>query len=108
MQHRPASRRRDRFFGRGPSQDVGRDVEAAPHLQPPTTMGEAMQVGDGLEMVARQNASLPQKMRMNYMDLVQNVWHFHAVEWGGRCWFPSVLVIGGKNADDCGSYLYRV
>lgn len=21
----------------------------------------------------------------NYMDLVQNVWHFHAVEWGGRC-----------------------
>lgn len=24
-------------------------------------------------------------IKMNYMNLVQKVWHFHAVEWGGRC-----------------------
>lgn len=24
-------------------------------------------------------------VKMNYMNLVQKVWHFHAVEWGGRC-----------------------
>lgn len=23
--------------------------------------------------------------RGGYMDLVSNVWHWHAVEWGGRC-----------------------
>lgn len=25
------------------------------------------------------------KRRGGYMDLVSNVWHWHAVEWGGKC-----------------------
>jgi hypothetical protein len=83
------SRRRDRFLGRTGDESGRRDVEA--QYQPPATAHllqplahEPMQVEDVVEMVAMQNATTP-GTKMNYMNLVQNVWHFHAVEWGGRC-----------------------
>jgi hypothetical protein len=85
------SRRRDRILGRGSSagdESGQRDVEAlqstpsVEHLRPLTR--EPMNVGDVLEMAAMENATNT-GAKMNYMNLVQNVWHFHAVEWGGRC-----------------------
>ncbi|KAA8913534.1 hypothetical protein FN846DRAFT_897178 [Sphaerosporella brunnea] len=91
------SRRRDRILGRGTSaayESGGgggrRDVEAqeatysaASQLLQPLAAPEPLRVSDGLEMVAMENAVNP-RAQMNYMNLVQKVWHFHAVEWGGR------------------------
>lgn len=95
---RPPSRMRDRILGRTSAssglEEMVKDLEQQqlhqqgelPHsmyLQPNTN--QPMHVGDGLEMVDLENAVSPAAPKMNYMNLVQNVWHFHAVEWGGRC-----------------------
>jgi hypothetical protein len=69
--------------------DAG-DAEAPPpvtsqYLLPPVS-SEPVPVDRALEMVGMSNARNPGG-KMNYMNLVRNVWHFHAVEWGGRCTF---------------------
>lgn len=47
------------------------------------------------ETNTRGNESL-KRGKGGYMDLVSNVWHWHAVEWGGRCklhfGFASILL----------------
>jgi len=101
---RPPSRMRDRFLGRGSGssglEEMVRDIEQQqqqeemPHsmyLQPKTN--QPMHIGDAIEMVEMENATNPTASKMNYMNLVQNVWHFHAVEWGGRC--KSSIANGG-------------
>lgn len=49
----------------------GRDVENA--------------VGDTNEATHLAGNVPPGRARQGYMDLVSSVWHWHAVEWGGRC-----------------------
>ncbi|KAF8252630.1 hypothetical protein K440DRAFT_631497 [Wilcoxina mikolae CBS 423.85] len=84
---RPSVRLRDRFLGRTSGEVT--DTEAPPAapsqflLPPMPATNEPMRVGQTLEMVGMSNAMNPGN-KMNYMNLVRNVWHFHAVEWGGR------------------------
>jgi hypothetical protein len=79
----PAPRLRDRILGhdrRPASLRSRRDIENAGYDQPPEPPG----VAAGSEPVQMETMGHKRK-RMNYMDLVQSVWHWHSVEWGGKC-----------------------
>lgn len=80
-----ARRKRDRFFGR--SEGAAEEgVSTLPNRKMPSQ--SSIQTQDILELAEFENVAASQtgatSPRMNYMNLVQNVWHFHAVEWGGR------------------------
>lgn len=40
---------------------------------------------EGYSETPREGVNLRRIGGGGYMDLVSNVWHWHAVEWGGRC-----------------------
>ncbi|CCX12232.1 Similar to hypothetical protein [Tuber melanosporum Mel28]; acc. no. XP_002839811 [Pyronema omphalodes CBS 100304] len=88
---RPSLRMRDRFLGRlsGESRELrDRDPEIAINVHAPAGQFLSVeQTAEALEMAAR--VAVGPGLgggggKMNYMNLVQKVWHFHAVEWGGR------------------------
>jgi hypothetical protein len=91
---RPSLRMRHRFLGRlsGESRELrDRDPEIAINVHAPAGQFLSVeQTAEALEMAAR--VAVGPGLgggggKMNYMNLVQKVWHFHAVEWGGRCKF---------------------
>lgn len=48
---------------------------------------------EGYSETPREGVNLRRRGGGGYMDLVSNVWHWHAVEWGGRCKLNTISLV---------------